>query len=150
MNYGVESTMTTPETKCESRPVIVLECFSDKECYEDWIDQFESIADINHWNERQKLMWLKIRLTRRALMAYKKFPTKTRGSYKNTVRALQERFEPESRRDLYLAEFQTRCKGKTDSSVVLVPKNHFSLVLVLVLHLETILVSINSNIPSSQ
>ena len=107
--------MTKPESKCESRPVIVPECFSGEQCYEDWIDQFESIAEINHWNDGQKLMWLKVRLTGRALMAYKKFPTIVRGSFKNAVKALQERFEPESRRDLYLAEFQTRRKGKTES-----------------------------------
>ena len=74
--------MTRPESKCESRPVIVPECFSGEECYEDWIDQFESIAEINHWNDEQKLMWLKVRLTGRALMAYKKFPTTARDSFK--------------------------------------------------------------------
>ena len=107
--------MTRPESKCESRPVIVPECFSGEECYEDWIDQFESIVEINYWNDEQKLMWLKVRLTGRALMAYKKFPTTARDSFKNAVKALQERFEPESRRNLYLAEFQTRCKRKTES-----------------------------------
>ena len=107
--------MSKPETKCESRPVIVLECFSGNGCYEDWIDQFESIAEINHWSDEQKLIWLKVCLTGRALMAYKKFPLTARGSFKNAVKALQERFKPESRRDLYLAEFQTRRKGKTES-----------------------------------
>jgi len=48
-------------------------------------------------------------------MAYKKFPVTVRASYKNARRALLERFEPESRRDLYLAEFQTRYKAKTES-----------------------------------
>ena len=37
-----------------------------------------------------------------------------------------------------------------DTSVVLVPQDHISLVLVLVLHFEIILVSISSSIPSSQ
>ena len=102
--------------KCESgRPVIVPEYFSGEESYEDWLDQFESIAEINHWNSEQKLMWLKVRLSGRALMAYKKFPTTARGSYKNAIKALQERFEPESRRDLYLAEFQARRKGNMES-----------------------------------
>ena len=102
--------------KCESgRPVIVPEFFSGEESYEDWLDQFESIAEINHWNSEQKLMWLKVRLSGRALMAYKKFPTTARGSYKNAIKALQERFEPESRRDLYLAEFQARRKGNMES-----------------------------------
>ena len=107
--------MATPEGKPESRPVIVPEYFSGEGSYEDWIDQFESIAEINHWSEEQKLRWLKVRLTGRALMAYKKFPVTARASFKNAVKALQERFEPGSRRDLYLAEFQTRRKSKTES-----------------------------------
>ena len=85
--------------------MIVPECFSGEECYEDWIDQFKTMAEINHWNYGQKLMWLKVHLTRRALMAYNKFPTMTRGSFNNIVKALNQRFEPESHRDLYLAEF---------------------------------------------
>ena len=36
--------------------MIVPECFSGEECYEDWIDQFENIAEINHWNDGQKLI----------------------------------------------------------------------------------------------
>ena len=107
--------MSKPENKLESgRPVIVPEYFTGEGSFEDWIDQFESIAEINHWNDGQKLMWLKVRLTGRALMAYKKFSVTARGSFKNAIKALQERFEPESRKDLYRAEFQTRCKEKTE------------------------------------
>ena len=90
--------MTKPE-KLESRPVIVLNCFSGEGSYEDWIDQFESMAEINHWNDEQKLMWLKVRLTGRALMAFKKFPVMARNSYKSATIVLRERFKPDSRRD---------------------------------------------------
>ena len=74
--------MTKPE-KLESRPVMVPECFSGERSYEDWINQFESMAEINHWNDEQKLMWLKVYLTGRALMVLKKFPVTVRNSYKN-------------------------------------------------------------------
>ena len=80
--------MTKPGSKCESRPVIVPKYFSGEECFEDWIDQFENIAEINHWDDGQKLMWLKVCLTRTALMAYKKFPTTAHGNFKKAVRAL--------------------------------------------------------------
>ena len=39
----------------------------------------------------------------------------TRRSYNETLAALKKRFEPESKRELYAAEFQTRRKGKTES-----------------------------------
>ena len=48
-------------------------------------------------------------------MAYKKFSVTARASFENAVVALAERFEPESRRDLYLTEFQSRCKRRTES-----------------------------------
>ena len=45
-------------------------------------------------------------------MAYKKFAVTARASFKNAVVALPEHFELESRRDLYLAEFESHCKKK--------------------------------------
>ena len=50
--------MSKSEGKPESRPVIVPDCFSGEESYEDWMDQFESIAEINCWDEEQKLKWV--------------------------------------------------------------------------------------------
>ena len=38
-----------------------------------------------------------------------------RGTYDNIAKALRQRFEPDSRRELYAAEFQTRWKKKTES-----------------------------------
>ena len=61
--------MLKHKRKVESKPVLVPEYFSGEESYE---DQFESIAEINGWGEDQKLRWLKVRLTGRVLMAYKK------------------------------------------------------------------------------
>ena len=101
--------------KPENKPVIVPECYSGEGPFEDWINQFESIAEINCWDDKQKLRWLKVRLIRRALKAYKKFPVAARASFKKAIKALQEWFEPGSRRGLYLAEFQTRRKVKTES-----------------------------------
>ena len=95
--------------------MITPEPFLGKQSWEDWIDQFKSIAAINGWSDEQKLVWLKVRLTGRALLAYKKFSVTARSSFKNAVVALAERFEPESRRDLYLAKFQSRCKKRTKS-----------------------------------
>ena len=108
--------MSKSDVKTE-RPVITPEPFSGEQPWEDWIDQFETIATINGWNNEQKLIWLKVRLTGRALLAYKKSPVTTRTTFKNAVVALAGRFDSESRRDLYLAEFQSRCKKRTESWV---------------------------------
>ena len=57
-------------SKPAERPVIIPEPFSGEQSWEDWLDQFESIAAINGWDDEQKLIWLKVRLTGRALLAY--------------------------------------------------------------------------------
>ena len=59
-------------------------------------------------------MWLKVHLTGRALLVHKKFSVTACMSFKNAVIALVEHFEPESRRDLYLAEFQSHSKKRTE------------------------------------
>ena len=56
-------------------------------------------------------------LTGKALLAYKKFPVTARMTFKNTVVALAGHFDLESRRDLYLVEFQSHCKKRTESWV---------------------------------
>ena len=54
-------------------PVITTKPFSGKQPWEDWIDQFETIATINGWNNEQKLIWLKVQLTGRALWHSRSF-----------------------------------------------------------------------------
>ena len=58
---------------------------------------------------------MKVCLTGRGVLVYKKFSVTAHSSFKVAVVALAERFEPESRRNLYLAEFQSRCKKITES-----------------------------------
>ena len=70
---------------------------------------------MNAWDESAKLQWLKVRLTGRAQTALKRIPEATRRSYSDTLAALKRRFEPDSKRELYAVEFQTRRKCKTES-----------------------------------
>ena len=67
------------------------------------------------WDDNAKLQWLKVQLTGRAQTALKRLLDATCRSYNETLAALKKRFEPESKRELYAAEFQTRRKGKTES-----------------------------------
>ena len=47
-------------------------------------------------------------------MAYKKFSMTAHALFKNAVVAMAEHFELESRRNLYLTEFQSCCKKSTE------------------------------------
>ena len=75
---GVVGRMSKNDTKGaglkpSERPVITPEVYSGEQSLEDWIDQFENIVAIKGWDEEQKLVWLKVRLMGRALLAYKTF-----------------------------------------------------------------------------
>ena len=78
------------------------------------MEHFESVADVNEWDEASKKKWLRVRLTGRAATAYKRLTAEVKGDYDATIKALTDRFEPESRKELFLAEFQCRRKKKTE------------------------------------
>ena len=107
--------MSHDEVPRPVRPLVLLESFNGETDYCDWIDHFENVATLNAWDESAKLQWLKVSLIGRAQTALKRIPEATRRSYSDTLAALKRRFEPDSKRELYTAEFQTRRKCKTES-----------------------------------
>ena len=66
------------------------------------MDHFNNVAAVNGCDAKQKLLWLKVQMTGRAQMAFKKLPNDTKGSFDAVVKGLGERFEPQSKRELYL------------------------------------------------
>lgn len=97
-----------------SRPVATPELYTGEGPVDAWLDHFESVATLNGWDDKQKAQWLAVRLVGRAQVAYKRLSEGTRSSYATAKEALLRRFEPESRRDLYAAEFQVRAKQPTE------------------------------------
>ena len=97
--------MTTP-----SRPVATPELYSGEGPFDEWIDHFESVAKLNNWKDDDMAQWLAVRLVGRAHAAYKRLPEETKANYKNARAALLRRFEPDSKRNLYAAEFRARTK----------------------------------------
>ena len=69
---------------------------------------------MNEWDGPAKLNWLCVRLTGRAGTVFRRLPEAIRADFKEAKKALKERFEPESKKELYLAELQTRTKKRTE------------------------------------
>lgn len=96
-----------------NKPVITPEAFTGVESWDEWIDHFESLADVNKWGSNaDKLKWLKVCLTSRAMKVFRQLPGATRNDYKLAMKALRKRFEPESRTEFYIAELQIRRRRK--------------------------------------
>ena len=55
-----------------------------------------------------------VRLTDHARIAYQGLSNAAKASYEESKKALTERFEPSSKRELYLAEWHSRRKGNTE------------------------------------
>ena len=91
-----------------SRPLASLDMYSGVQSWSDWVEHFEATASVNRWNEATKLLWLPLRLSRKAQSAWKRLTPDAKSFYVAAKEALQKRFEPESERKLYLVEFQTR------------------------------------------
>eukprot|EP00731_Ephydatia_muelleri_P034765 Em0075g18a len=60
------------------------------------------------WDEPTKLLWLPVRLTGKAQTAWRRLAPEAKQDFQAAKDALQKRFEPESKRQLYVVEFQTR------------------------------------------
>ena len=49
-----------------SKPVVLPEIFDGTATCEEWYFHFDNVATVNGWTDKQKLQWLRVRLTGRA------------------------------------------------------------------------------------
>ena len=99
-----------------SKPVLLPEPFNgEPDEWNEWVTHFENVAVVNKWETgEEKLKWLRVRLTGKAQTAFMKLPEAARGNYGECIKALQKRFAPDSRRELYVAELNTRKKRRDE------------------------------------
>ncbi len=81
-----------------ARPLVLPDAYNGEASWDDWAQHFQNVADVNEWDNAQKLKWLKVRLTARAQKAFQRLPEETRADFKLAIKALKERFEPETRK----------------------------------------------------
>ena len=62
-----------------------------------------------------KLSFLKVRLTSQAQTVFQRLSEEDKSSFDNAVLVLKAQFEPDSKRELYLAEFSTRKRTISES-----------------------------------
>ena len=55
-----------------SRPLVLPEPFSGESSWDAWIGHFEDMAAVNGWEEQEKLLWQRVRLTGRARTAFQR------------------------------------------------------------------------------
>ena len=94
------------------RPLIYPEVFTGDEDFSEWIQHFESVAVVNGWDDVTKLQWMHVRVTGKARVALARAKAE---SYKRAREALQERFEPSTKKELYKIKIRSRMKKPTET-----------------------------------
>ena len=92
------------------RPLVIPEPYNGEGPFDAWAIHFENVATLNGWSPEQQLQWLAVRLVGRAQIAFQNLAAEARGTYVAAKTALLRRFDPESKRGLYAAEFHARQK----------------------------------------
>ena len=97
------------------RPVITPDAFNGESSWDEWIGHFESVARVNEWDDATRLLWLEVRMTGKAQSAWRRLTNEAKARYDTAKAALRKRFEPDSRRELYAVEFQTRKRNRGEA-----------------------------------
>ena len=98
-----------------AKPLLLPEPYGGEGDWAEWAEHFESIAIVNKWaTAEEKLKWLRVRLTGKALTAFKKLPQEVKENYGECIKSLQRRFDPDSKKQLYVAELSTRTRRRDE------------------------------------
>ena len=98
-----------------SLPLVLPEVFSGEGNFDDWVSHFESVAAVNKWTDEDKILWLRVRLTGKAHVAYTRLGNEVQQSYSRSKPELWDRFEPSSKKELYKVQFECRKKSNTEN-----------------------------------
>ena len=74
-----------------------------------------SVAKVNGWGEAMCLLWLEVRMMGKAQNPWKWLSREAKAHYDTAKSVFRNRFKPDSRRQLYAVEFQTRRHQKGES-----------------------------------
>ena len=94
----------------DNAPALLPEKFDGNQNFDHWVSHFETVSEINKWNDMEKLLWLHVSMKGKAYVAYECLAYETRQRYQTVRDALQERFEPLNKAELYKIEFNNREK----------------------------------------
>jgi len=100
-----------------AKPLLLPEPFDGTEAtgWSEWLDHFESVAAVNKWvSGEDRLKWLRVRLTGKAQTAFRRLPDDVKTDYGKCLEALQRRFNPDSKRQLYMVELNARTKRRDE------------------------------------
>ena len=94
-----------------SKPVAIPEIFNGEggQTWSDCLDHFDSVAVVNGW--------VRARLTGRAATVMRRLSEADKASFDTICAAMKNRFEPQCRKGVFIAEFQTKTRRRGEDWV---------------------------------
>ncbi len=89
--------------------------YDGKSSWEDYLVQFQMIAEINNWDSRTQALELATSLRGQAMGVLTDLDPEQRESYGSLVAALSARFEPSNTAEIFRAKLKGRVRGKTET-----------------------------------
>lgn len=105
---ALDKTEITAKRAEKNRPVIKPDRYDGKASWPSYLKHFELCSDLNGWTEKDKLQFLAVLLTGSAQQVLSTMPKDATGDYQKLVKALQARFDPLGRQELYRAQLRNR------------------------------------------
>ena len=83
------------------RPIITPNVFNggSSTTWDEWVGHFESVSQVNGWDDRTRLLWLEVMMTGKARNAWKRLKPEAKAQYETAKLALHQRFEPDCQRN---------------------------------------------------
>lgn len=82
---------------------------------EEYLAQFEILAEINNWDCSRKALYLASSLSGNALSVLGELPPTERRNYSLLVEILRNRYGSENRAEVFRSQLQTRVKNKNET-----------------------------------
>ena len=79
--------------------------------WSDWRNHFDSVAEVNGWSATDK-KWVRGRLMGRAATVMCRMLEDNETSFDSICAAMKKLFEPEGRKEVFMAEFQMKKKWR--------------------------------------
>jgi hypothetical protein len=89
--------------------------FDGKTSWADYLTHFNSVADLNGWNQIEKAQYLAISLRGEACQAMRCLPQEVKRDFRELVEALNRRFNPGNRTELYRIQLRNRMRRENES-----------------------------------
>ena len=109
-----EEASTSGSAVVRNRPVVMPELFSGsvEDDWETWIANFETCAELNKWEGAITAKFLAVRLKGTAQRPLQELSPEIKRDFEQLKQALNEKYSPSQKLELYKAEFRVRRREK--------------------------------------